>query len=374
MCTETTEGLSKKGVRVARVVFLGGLGRSGTTLLERMLGEVPGVCALGEVVHLWQRDVAGNEACGCGTPFRDCPFWTEVGARAFGGWHNVDVDEVAALRARVERTRHIPALALTRTARARAADIRAYAGYYTALYQAAAEVSGASVVIDSSKHSALAFCLRAASLPVPGTSTVDVGEFDLRVVHLVRDSRGVAYSWTKHVRRPEVEPVAGAPIHRPETAPEPSDAASAPGRTLALPRPRVGEPEEMTRYAPARSALLWTAHNAAFELLARSGVPVRRLRYESLIADPRTVLASVAAFAGIDVSMSDLAFLTDDSVTLGPCHSAAGNPMRFLTGRIPLRRDDAWVAALPPRQRRLVGALTAPMLGAYGYRLTGRQT
>ncbi|HEY2794503.1 MAG TPA: sulfotransferase, partial [Micromonosporaceae bacterium] len=38
---------------MARVVFLGGLGRSGTTLLERILGEVPGVCALGELVHLW---------------------------------------------------------------------------------------------------------------------------------------------------------------------------------------------------------------------------------------------------------------------------------------------------------------------------------
>ena len=54
----------ERGPLVARVVFLGGLGRSGTTLLERMLGEVPGVCALGEVVHLWQRDVRDNESCG----------------------------------------------------------------------------------------------------------------------------------------------------------------------------------------------------------------------------------------------------------------------------------------------------------------------
>ncbi|MDT4989050.1 MAG: hypothetical protein QOI74_3144, partial [Micromonosporaceae bacterium] len=38
---------------VIRVVFLGGLGRSGTTLLERVLGELPGVLPLGETVHLW---------------------------------------------------------------------------------------------------------------------------------------------------------------------------------------------------------------------------------------------------------------------------------------------------------------------------------
>ena len=41
--------------------------------------------------------------------------------------------------------------------------------------------------------------------------------------------------------------------------------------------------------------------------------------------------------------------------------------MRFATGDLPLRQDDAWRAALPPRQRRLVGLLTAPLLTAYGY-------
>jgi hypothetical protein len=39
------------------VLFLGGLGRSGTTLVERVLGAIPGACPLGEVVHLWRRDV-----------------------------------------------------------------------------------------------------------------------------------------------------------------------------------------------------------------------------------------------------------------------------------------------------------------------------
>ncbi|GFJ89664.1 hypothetical protein [Phytohabitans rumicis] len=71
--------------------------------------------------------------------------------------------------------------------------IEEYAGYYAAIYEAAARVSGASVVIDSSKHSALAHCLRW----VPG--------LDLRVVHVVRDARGVAYSWTKTVVRPEAD-------------------------------------------------------------------------------------------------------------------------------------------------------------------------
>ena len=42
-------------------------------------------------------------------------------------------------------------------------------------------------------------------------------------------------------------------------------------------------------------------------------------------------------------------------------------PMRFTTGRIRIRRDEQWRAALPPGQRRAVTALTLPLLARYGY-------
>ena len=304
---------------MARVLFLGGFGRSGTTLVERLLGELPGVCALGEVVHLWQRDLRDDERCGCGAKFSTCGFWRRVGALAFNGWHNVDVDRVHYLRDAVERTRHIPRLA---TAVEAPEEVHEYAEYYSRIYSAAHEVSGARIIVDSSKHSALAHVLRWS------------GDLDLRVVHVVRDARGVAYSWTKTVARPE------------------SDGSA-----------------EMTRYSPGRSALLWTAHNAAFGLLSRRGVPVRRIRYEQFLTDPRAALRELADYAGVPVTDADLGFLGDGYADLRVGHSAAGNPMRFSVGRLPLRRDDAWVRALPTGQRRLVGAVCAPMLRAYGYPL-----
>ena len=304
---------------MVRVLFLGGLGRSGTTLLERLLGEVPGVCPLGEVVHLWERDVAGDERCACGRRFSGCAFWRAVGERAFGGWQHVDVWRVLALRDTVERTRHIPRLAGARMPSARRALVEEYADYYARVYEAAAAESGATVLVDSSKHASLAYCLRFAP------------DVDLRVAHVVRDSRGVAYSWTKRVSRPE------------------SDGA-----------------EEMTRYSPMKSALLWSAHNAAFGMLGRCGVPVHRLRYEDLLTEPALVLRNLASFAGL--GEPDTAFVHGGRAELGPCHRAAGNPMRFTVGQVPLERDDAWRTALPPKQRRLVTVLTAPLLQAYGYR------
>lgn len=310
---------------MTRVLFLGGLGRSGTTLVERILGELPGVVALGEVVHLWQRDLRDGERCGCGEPFRRCRFWSEVGERGFGGWHRVDLDRVLRLQRQVERTRHIPRLALAARPSGRP-EVAEYAGYYQRVYAAAAQVAGASLVVDSSKHGALAWCLHH-------------GGVDLRVVQVIRDARAVAYSWTRRVARPE------------------------------------SHGEEMTRYPPGRSALLWNTQNAALGLLAWRGVPLLRLRYEQFVSDPAGAVRLLAGFAGLDMSTDDLDQLVEggDRVRLGPGHSAAGNPMRFTVGTVPLRRDDAWRRDLAPRHRRLVGVLCAPLLAAYGYPLRSRR-
>lgn len=58
-------------VEPMRVLFIGGLGRSGSTFLERPISELPGVCGRGEVAPLWERGSSNNEPRGCRRPFRD---------------------------------------------------------------------------------------------------------------------------------------------------------------------------------------------------------------------------------------------------------------------------------------------------------------
>jgi hypothetical protein len=186
-------------------------------------------------------------------------------------------------------------------------------------------VSGARLLIDSSKHASLAFCLRWAT---------QAGRLDLRVAHVVRDSRGVAQSWAKQVRRPEAN---------------------------------GGAEEYMAQWSSSKVAMHWTAENGAFALLRRRGVPVRTVRYEEFLADPRRSLLGIAEFAGLPVTEDDLSFLGDDHATLSANHTASGNPMRFQTGRIELRRDDAWRTGMPPARRRAVTALTLPLLRHYRY-------
>ena len=71
-------------------------------------------------------------------------------------------------------------------------NIEAYRRILTKLYCAIQSVSGSQVIVDSSKGPRYAMLLN------------EIPEIDLRVVHLVRDSRGVVYSWQKKHVKPEV--------------------------------------------------------------------------------------------------------------------------------------------------------------------------
>ncbi len=174
---------------MTRVLYIGGLGRSGSTILDMLLGEVAGVVPVGEIVHLWQRGLRDNARCSCGQPFADCPFWGEVGSVAFGGWERVDAARMVATARAVDRHRRLPTL-LASPGRLQP-ELDRYADSLARLFAAIAQVSGATVVVDSSKDPPHGFVLR------------EVPQIDLRAVHLVRDSRGVAYSWTKRVVRPD---------------------------------------------------------------------------------------------------------------------------------------------------------------------------
>lgn len=302
-----------------RVLFLAGMGRSGTTLLERVLSGVPGVIGLGELTHLWLRGLRQNELCGCGRAFSDCGFWTGIGAAAFDGWEHVDVDRVLELRQEIDRVKHVPAMVVQTGRGRRAAARQSYADNYLRIYEAVQQLTGAHLIVDSSKQASLPHVLAAGS------------NLDLRVVHCVRDARAVCYAWTKRVRRPEVE-------H---------------GQMF------------MPRYRPRTMAMMWSSHNVAVELLRLQGTPIHRVRYEDFIADPRKVTRGVLRFA--DLPTDYLSHVESDRVRLSESHTAAGNPMRFDVGEVLLARDDSWRSAMQVSQRRLVTAMTAPLLRRYGY-------
>ena len=92
------------------VVYLSGFGRSGSTLVERMLGAAPAWVNVGELVDLARSVARTDELCGCGEPFSRCPVWTRVGESAFGGWTADVLDRLARVQRSAARQRHLPGL------------------------------------------------------------------------------------------------------------------------------------------------------------------------------------------------------------------------------------------------------------------------
>ncbi len=302
-----------------RVLFLGGVGRSGSTIVANAAGQHPQTVSIGELVHLWQRGLVDNELCGCGARLRECPFWNRVGEEAFGGWDSLDLPGVLELAHRVDRNRYVPLMVRPEPSPGYRRSLLEYTALLGRLYRAISTVSGAPVIVDSTKHVSFAYLLRR----VPG--------IDVRVAHLVREPEGVAYSWAKKVRRPEA----------------------------------VDRTDEMPRYSATRTSGKWLAYNSALHGLGLLGTPTRLFRYEDLMADPRAQIASLLELAGLEPG--PLPHLGDDWVELEPSHTIAGNPARFRHGRVELRTDRAWATEMDPTDRRRVSLLTWPLRVAYGY-------
>ena len=172
-----------------QVRYIGGFGRSGSTMLDLMLGQAPGVFSAGEVREIWQSGLVENRPCGCEQPFRDCSFWQAVGDAGFGGWDRVPLSDILRLRYSLDRPWSFLPLPVSGMVGSLRARIQEYTGTLERLYRAIAEVSGASVIVDSSNLPSHAFLLR--TMPA----------IDLRLIHLVRDSRAVAWSWQKRVEK-----------------------------------------------------------------------------------------------------------------------------------------------------------------------------
>jgi hypothetical protein len=290
------------------VVYIAGSGRSGSTLLERALGEIPGFVNVGELIDLFRRDASRAQRCGCGLHFADCEFWGGTGERAFGGWGSPRTAEIHPLQRRVARQRAMPALAaLPLAGRGFRADAARYGACYAALYQAICEQAGAGRVVDASKWPVQALALWR-------------GGIDVRVIHLVRDVRGVAHSLTKRDRK------------------------------------------------PAATAARWVLHESQAALLRRCGPPFTRVRYEDFVRAPRHTVQTALAELGLADPAPRLDHLSDTHITLRPSHGIHGNPSRWQHGEIALRPDETWRQRMPRRDRILVTAIGLPFLLRYGWR------
>ncbi len=306
-----------------KVLSVVGAGRSGTTVLASILGEVPDFASAGELRWLWRRGIVERRPCACGRAPADCPVWGPVVAEqlleaARPGGRSIDAiiaaqAEIAAVsrRARVLRSAAGGATSWPALQTVRAATELACRTF--------AAVTDARVVIDTSKRPHDAAVI--AGMP-------DVAHF---VLHVVRDPRAVAHSW----RRAKSFTVGG------ET------------HTMG------------TRRLPS-TVRRWYASALGTEYLHKHVPHERwlRLRYEDFCAAPED---SFGAIMGLLGERGKSPFESADTVRLHPGHIVAGNPSRFTVGSVKIRADEEWRTTMSKRDQLAVALTTLPLLRRYGY-------
>jgi len=303
------------------VLYIAGAGRSGSTLLELILGHLPGFFSVGEIRFFWQYLGVPDLLCGCGEPLRTCAVWESVRERLSHSISRSDEERLARLAQRFDRSRQLPWIAAGLLARL--SGYRELAGATAALYDQVRRVAGCRVLVDSSKvPSHLDLLLRSRAL-------------DVRVIHLVRDGRAVAYSWSRRQKR--------------ELARRRGDA-------------------RLPRHSLVRALVTWMVENAFARRIGRRATAYTVLRYEDFVASPATVLHRALAEVGLDGP--DTEWLSHQPFEVASTHSVGGNPLRFTErGPIEIRPQEEWRQRLSRGLRLGLGAVAAPSLFRYGYRL-----
>ena len=298
-----------------KLLYVLGRGRSGSTVFANVLGELNGFFSGGEIRSFWDPVVVRQSMCGCGAPIRDCVVWSH----ALNRLSDVDVEEVSAWQHNIVSEQQTYRLLRYRRTR-RWGTLERYADVMSRLYDALAEVTGARVIVDSSKRPSYAAFLRA----VPG--------LDPYYIHLVREPRASAYSWLSR--------------HHESSR---------------------GGGQEVIRRGALDATLRWDLLNLGSDAIIRSTGANRalRIRYEDFVAQPREHVEQARILLNEPAGRSP--FVDDHTVRLGINHTIAGNPSRFVTGLVHLEDKREWRKAQTRLDRWVTTAVALPFLRRYGY-------
>lgn len=304
----------------------------GSTLLSMVLGRHPQATNLGELSFL-PKELALGELCTCGEPISACAEWgrlfdaladrhgTDLRANPYGlqlgdaikdrhGAGSVDTAHqtprlkmAAKCRGVLDTAALLGAPHRTLMALLTPPSVKHSIRNTLAVYETAARLRGCELVIDASK------------LPRKAPRLFQADPEHVRILHMVRDGRGVLASRSYMSAR--------------------------------------------------RAARRWNHyHRLTRRLLRRWVVPEaqKQLRYEDFVAHPALHLEELCQWLGLEYSaaMLDLAEGAAD-------HSAGGNPARFRLGGGIRPADDKWRLSLGPEQLQVFERAAGALNRQFGY-------
>jgi len=293
--------------RNAKIIYIVAHGHSGTTLLDTLIGNMPGAVSTGEVERIaqWATSDDPDKVCTCGAPITECALWGPCCDRL-----REDADQQNLTRGSfwarfpVHLGDHgkrfyvgflLPLLFFLGSSRLLGL-FRRYAPVSAALratnnswrlFRALESVSGARIIVDSSKSP-----LRMKALYLTRWALGQGQPF--YIIHVVRDGRAIVSSYQRRI-----------------------------------PRSVAHYANEWRRRLLYRTAMLFTV----------SRQDRLTLKYENLASSPLATLQEICAFIGEPESLAAEAFQSAGSVK----HNVSGNPARLDRDALArVRLDERW--------------------------------
>ena len=296
------------------LVYISGCGRSGSTILDRILGSAPETTSCNELRSIWLFGFERDNNCSCEERFSKCQFWKSVVAAS--GIKKTEINRGRYLQKKYDSTRYFLKLYFGLLSLHEHNEILEYSELLKRLIFAIAQVSGSDVLVDSSKTPSRPLILNY----IKGVNT--------EVVHIIRNPAGVVYSW---------------------------------GKSKYNPSTGVG----MKKRSLVKVVFQWNIINL-FSWMLKSRFNYYLQRYEEFCSKPKSSILNMQSQLQ---SLREVKYQFSDTNTvwLDQIHTVSGNPDRFRVGPTNITLDEKWRHDMGLLQRAMVGFLCLIALVGFGY-------
>ncbi len=293
-----------------KVIYCMGSGRSGSTLLNIILSNHSKIFGAGEINSI-QRINQEKFNCSCGNRFVECDFWGGV----MDKWKKAEQKETPAETiSKIHGIDNFKSpIAWIKYLLNYPFQSRFFKNYLEStynFYKAMIEESGRPVIMDISKNPLRALVLNAHP------------KIDLRLIHLVRDGRGVAWSINKY------------------------------------------DKTDIRQKPVWRAALFWTVINLQANFVRKRVKDSGLVLYEDLVKFPEKTINSIAQIA--DVDPTSIIHSLKGNLAQEESHIMAGNKLRRQRN-ITLKLDTKWKENLSQEQINSFMKIAGSTMASYGY-------
>lgn len=287
------------------IIYILGAGRSGSTILATVLHNHDEVQNVGEL-HQFFSYLKNDDLCSCGMVFSECEYWAEVKDRLPETLKN-NAARYAELSHQMEYHSAIPYyLVGTKPGK----SFQKYKQAQESIVQALDNNKG-KYILDSAKYMGRYLALRR------------IFNKDVKGIFLVRDLRGVIWSFKKKVQT-----------------------QSPPLRTLIYYLLTNTLGQVLTWFSPADQIL--------------------KVRYEDVVEKPEETFKSIGSFLNLDFSEAIKKINNGQSFEIA--HIVGGNRLKK-SSEVVLRKDDKWIKNMPGIQKVAYYLLAFPLMICNKYKI-----